>query len=149
MFHDKVNTNIHVNTPGLEHLLPTFFGSFSRQFFNDMYLSFISYVWVFCLHGCMCIICMKWQKQWGQATGLPGTGVTGGCKQTCGYWKWNQTLQEQPVRLTAEHAISCCSDLYHHKSPYLVLNIHELCMTVWPLFPVPFAQTIILRFVLQ
>lgn len=61
-------------------------------------------IWVFCLHICLCIVCMWCPQRPEEGIRFPGTQVRDDQKPQCGSWELNSCpLQEQPVLLTVNH----------------------------------------------
>lgn len=67
---------------------------FHLPYFLFLFLIFISFnffiVWVFCLHVCLCIICVS-GSLWVTEKDIksPGTGVRDDCEPLCGCWELN------------------------------------------------------------
>lgn len=51
--------------------------------FKNLYYYFILHVWVFCLHGCLCVICVLLPTGVKKGVRSPRTGATDGCKLPC------------------------------------------------------------------
>jgi len=60
-------------------------------------------VYSFCLHKCLCTMCVQCLKKLEEGIGSPGTGVIDSCELYCQRWELNLgPLEEQPRLLITE-----------------------------------------------
>lgn len=90
------------------------FWLFFLVFYNQR-LSFISCLWVFFLHECMCILCVKYLVKPDEGIGYPWSGSTYGRKPPCRCWNQTQVFYKNSM---CSWLLNGFSSLYCHFSRY-------------------------------